>query len=195
MWFLAFGRHAGEGATVSGTAKRYPHWMNHVPNSIVPITAGVMLALAGSAAAGSNCPVRRQRQRGVELLHSTTPVAFGAYDARGNRFTQRCRPLQQERRVPDRPRRRRRLALTSTAAACRSIGETLQYNLYIDSLVTAPIWGNNAGGTGWVTGTGGGLGLANQVTHTVYGRLPNNAVNQGAGVGAYSDLITATITY
>ena len=37
--------------------------------------------------------------------------------------------------------------------------------------------------------------VANQVTHTVYGNLPNNAANQDAGVGAYSDLITATITY
>jgi hypothetical protein len=29
----------------------------------------------------------------------------------------------------------------------------------------------------------------------VYGNLPNSAANQDAAFGAYSDLITATITY
>jgi spore coat protein U-like protein len=169
-------------------------------NSIVPITAGVMLALAGSAQAAGSKTAQFAVNANVasNCFISTTPVAFGAYDGTAaidsnGSVVVRCSKNAGYQIALD--------AGTTSGAnlgqrlLAGPLGETLQYNLYIDSLVTAPIWGNNAGGTGWVTGTGGGLGLANQVTHTVYGRLPNNAVNQGAGVGAYSDLITATITY
>ena len=73
-------------------------------------------------------------------------------------------------------------------------GETLQYNLYT-TVAQNTIWGNNAGGTGWVTGVGGGLAVANQVTQTVFGNLPNNAYEPGGRCRRLSDLITATITY
>ena len=71
--------------------------------------------------------------------------------------------------------------------------DTLQYNLYQEAAHTT-IWGDTIG-TNTVTGTGAGIGLPFAITHTVYGLLPDNATNQNAGVGAYSDTITATVTY
>ena len=71
--------------------------------------------------------------------------------------------------------------------------DTLQYNLYTDATATTTIFGDGTGGTGKQTGTGAGLGTA--VAVNVYGRLPDNATNQNAAAGSYSDTITATVTY
>ena len=167
--------------------------------SVAPITAGVMLALAGSAQAAGTKTATFAVNATVasNCFIAATPLAFGSYDGtaaidQNSTITVRCTknaPFQ--------------IALDAGTTAGASLGqrllagpggETLQYNLYTSALQNT-IWGNNAGGTGWVTGVGGGLAVANQVTQTVFGNLPNNATNQGAGVGAYSDLITATITY
>lgn len=69
--------------------------------------------------------------------------------------------------------------------------DTLQYNLYTTA-ARATVWGD--GTTGSTIG-GTGTGLGNTITHTVYGRLFDNAFNQAAGVGNYSDTITVTINY
>lgn len=70
---------------------------------------------------------------------------------------------------------------------------TLQYNLYKEVGHTN-IWGDTVD-TDTLVGTGAGMGVPNAITHTVYGLLPDNAFNQGAVVGNYSDTITATFTY
>jgi spore coat protein U-like protein len=69
---------------------------------------------------------------------------------------------------------------------------TLQYNLYTAASL-ATIFGDGTGGTGTVAGTG--AGVATPTTVTVYGQLPDNATNQAAVPGAYSDTITVTVTY
>jgi spore coat protein U-like protein len=43
--------------------------------------------------------------------------------------------------------------------------------------------------------TGTGNGTANPVPLTVYGLLPDNAANQVAAAGAYSDSILVVIVY
>lgn len=63
---------------------------------------------------------------------------------------------------------------------------TLNYGLYSDTNHTV-VWGNTIG-TNTVTGTGTGLA---QVL-TVYGQIP---AGQLATTGAYTDTVTATITY
>lgn len=68
----------------------------------------------------------------------------------------------------------------------------LQYNLYTTAAYTT-IWGDGTGGTARQAGTG--LGVASPSTFTVYGRLPDSALNQAAVTGAYSDTITVTVTY
>jgi spore coat protein U-like protein len=69
---------------------------------------------------------------------------------------------------------------------------TLQYNLYTSAALTT-IFGDGTGGTGTVPGTGLGVATANSVQ--VFGQLPDNATNQAAVPGSYSDTITVTVTY
>ncbi len=71
---------------------------------------------------------------------------------------------------------------------------TLQYNLYT-TVAAATIWGDGTLGTGTRRGMGAGMSVANAQTHTVFGELPDNAFNQGAPSGNYSDTITVTVTY
>ena len=84
---------------------------------------------------------------------------------------------------------------TGDAYAQRLMGSganTLQYNLYTTAAL-ATIFGDGAGGTGTVAGTGLGVATANSVQ--VFGQLPDNATNQAAVPGAYSDTITVTVSY
>jgi spore coat protein U-like protein len=68
--------------------------------------------------------------------------------------------------------------------------DALQYNLYTTA-VFATIFGDTAG----LTQAGIGTGLANNVAFTVYGKLPDNAANQGVSTGSYSDTIGVTVSY
>ncbi len=69
---------------------------------------------------------------------------------------------------------------------------TLQYNLYT-TVGNTQIFGDNTGGTGQGAGTGAGVATAN--TLTVFGTLPDNAANQAAVPGNYTDTITITVNY
>jgi spore coat protein U-like protein len=87
--------------------------------------------------------------------------------------------------------------LTGTIAQRQMSGPTgtttkLFYNLYTTNTY-ATIWGNTAGATQAVTGAG--LAAANATTLTVYGNLPDNANNQAAAVGAYTDTVTVSVAY
>jgi spore coat protein U-like protein len=69
---------------------------------------------------------------------------------------------------------------------------TLQYNLYTTAAL-ATVFGDGTGVTGTVLGTGLGVATANTVQ--VFGQVPDNATNQAAVPGAYSDTITVTVSY
>jgi spore coat protein U-like protein len=75
---------------------------------------------------------------------------------------------------------------------------TLQYNLYT-TVAHATVWGDGTGSSVTLPGTGTGMALADAVSLTVYGQLPDSAANQAAPVTgattAYSDVITVTVTY
>jgi spore coat protein U-like protein len=68
----------------------------------------------------------------------------------------------------------------------------LQYNLYTTAGF-ATVFGDGTGTSQTEAGTGSGVATAN--SFTVYGQLPDNATNQAAIPGSYSDTITVTITY
>jgi spore coat protein U-like protein len=73
-------------------------------------------------------------------------------------------------------------------------GNLINYNLYVD-VARSQIWGNGTGGSNIVTGTTAKLTAAApfaSVTHNIYGRTP---AAQDAGVSAYSDTITLTVTF
>ncbi len=68
----------------------------------------------------------------------------------------------------------------------------LQYNLFTTAGF-ATVFGDGSGTSQTEAGTGAGVATANAIT--VYGQLPDNATNQAAVPGAYTDTITVTITY
>jgi spore coat protein U-like protein len=70
--------------------------------------------------------------------------------------------------------------LTGTAGA-------LTYNLFLDA-THLTIWGDGSSGTGTFSGTATGASIGTPV----YGRIP---ARQNVHVGAYSDLITVTVTF
>ena len=70
----------------------------------------------------------------------------------------------------------------------------LEYNLYTTNALTT-VWGDGTASTGTRGGTGTGLSAARDQTLTVFGSLPNSTANQDAPAGAYTDTITATVTY
>jgi spore coat protein U-like protein len=69
---------------------------------------------------------------------------------------------------------------------------TLQYNLYTSNTY-ATVFGDGTGTSVTQSGTGSGVSTANAVT--VYGHILDNATNQTAVPGAYTDTITVTVTY
>jgi spore coat protein U-like protein len=69
---------------------------------------------------------------------------------------------------------------------------TLQYNLYTSNTY-ATLLGDGTGGSSAPTGAGSGMATAN--TLTVFGQLPDNATNQAAVPGTYTDTITVSVTY
>jgi spore coat protein U-like protein len=69
---------------------------------------------------------------------------------------------------------------------------TLQYNLFTTAAFTQ-VFGDGTGTSKTVAGTGAGVATA--ATLTVFGQLPDNATNQAAVAGNYTDTITVTVTY
>jgi spore coat protein U-like protein len=67
---------------------------------------------------------------------------------------------------------------------------TLQYNLYLTS-AHATIWGDGNGSTGVFSGTATSL----PSVFNYYGLLPDNAVNQAAVPGVYSDTIIVVVSF
>lgn len=82
---------------------------------------------------------------------------------------------------------------TSMAQRLLSNGtSTLGYNLYWSTAYTT-VMGDGTGGS--VSGYGFGLGLANPLTLSVYGQLPDSPSNRAAPAGTYTDTITVTTTF
>ncbi len=69
---------------------------------------------------------------------------------------------------------------------------SVQYNLYTSSAY-ATIWGDGNGSTGVFSGTATGPTSPSIITY--YGKLPDNAFNQAAVPGSYSDTITVVVTF
>jgi spore coat protein U-like protein len=69
---------------------------------------------------------------------------------------------------------------------------TLQYNLYTTGAFTT-VFGDGSGASKTEAGTGAGIATA--VAFTVFSQLPDNAINQAAVPGSYTDTITVTVTY
>ena len=162
--------------------------------SIATISAAVLLALAGSAqAATKTTSFNVSASVAANCLVSATNLAFGAYTGVAaltgtSGVTVRC---------TNGTGYQVKLSPGGGSFATRLLSDgtnTLQYNLYTSAANTT-IWGDGTSSTGFNSGTGSGLSSAGNVTYTVYGTLPDNATNQTAPVGSYSDSITVTVEY
>jgi spore coat protein U-like protein len=164
-------------------------------NNLMVAVAGALLVASGTAGAAT-----KTTTFGVSAvvnpncLVSAQALAFGGYDGTAAKtgtsdITVRCS------------------SGTTYAVSLSSGGGTfaqrllsgsgankLQYNLFT-TLAANTIWGDGSIGTGTVPGVGAGMGVPNAQTHTVFGELPDNAFNQAAPSGNYTDTITVTVTY
>lgn len=144
------------------------------------LLAPVLLSLAGAAAANS-------------CTASATSLAFGSYTPGAGPLTSAATTT-----------------LTCNSGAFFAVGasagnsgnelqrllasgtHTVQYNLYLTS-AHATIWGDGNGSTGVFSGTA--TGPTSPSVFTYYGLLPDNAFNQAAVPGIYSDALIVVVTF
>jgi spore coat protein U-like protein len=162
--------------------------------SIKVLSAGVLLALSGAALADSKS-TSFQVSANVQgnCIIGATPLNFGNFNGQNvldgsSTVSVRC--------TDDLPYS---VALDGGAegnTAARKMsgaGGQLDYQLYSDAGRNT-VWGNTPADD--VDDVGEGLGVANEIDHTVYGRIPITAGNEAAKVGAdYVDTILVTITF
>lgn len=156
---------------VDVNAVRRKHWL----------LAPVLLALANGAAAANSCTV------------SATSLAFGAYMPGAGPLTSAATATVGCNAG----------AFFAVGASAGSSGNesqrlltsgthTLQYNLYLTA-AHATIWGDGGGTTGVFSGTA--TGTTSPSIFTYYGLLPDNAFNQAAVPGSYSDPLVVVVTF
>jgi spore coat protein U-like protein len=163
-------------------------------HSIAPIAAGILLAFAGSAeAATKTTTFGVSASVAANCLVSATNLGFGTYTG--------VAQLTGTSNVNVNCTKNSAYSLALSAGngtyATRLLANgtnNLQYNLYTTAAATS-IWGDGTASTAVVAGTGAGMAAANQITHTVYGVLPDNVTNETQPVGTYNDTITVTVTY
>lgn len=162
------------------------------------ISAGILLAVAGSAQAVST----KTTNFGVSATVAPNCLISAGDLAFGNYFGDPDAPVNVDAsaNISVRCSKNAAFSLALSGGSNGTIaqrlmagpgGDTLQYNLFSDANRTT-LWGDGTTGS---TVDGTGTGMANTLTKTVYGRLPDNAHNQAAGVGAYTDTVTVTVTY
>lgn len=160
---------------------------------LIPVAAGMLLAVAGTAGAvqksttfqvsatvASNCTISAAGMNlgtfdGTNDLTATSDITVRCTN--GTAFDVNLSPG----------------ASASFAARSLSNGtDTLLYNLYTSSGYTT-VWGDNTAGTGRLGGTGAGMATARVLT--VHGRLLASDNTGPVDVGVYTDTITATVVY
>jgi len=163
-------------------------------HNIAPIAAAILLAFAGSAeAASKTTSFNVNASVAANCLVSATSLNFGSYTGvgaltgssdvkvrctNGSGYTLKLSPGSG----------------TYATRLLTSGSNSLQYNLFTDGAYTS-IWGDGTSSTAVVTGTGAGLATASEITHPVYGQLPDNTTNEAAPAGSYADSITVTVEY
>jgi spore coat protein U-like protein len=164
-------------------------------NTIIPITAGVLLALAGGAQAATKTDgIQVSATVAKNCVIDAPDMNLGAFDGTNDLAANSVISIRCTLNAP--------FAVdlstgSSGVYANRTLvngSDTLNYNLF-DSAVGGTIWGDGANSTFHWTGTGAGMAVANAQTQTVYGRLLAIANSGPVAAGTYLDNIVATITY
>lgn len=145
----------------------------------------VLLALVASAAApgalhAGSCTV------------GTSGVAFGSYSVFSSAPTNTTGTISYSCTVDvDAPviRLSRGLSPSFSPRAMSTMGDTLEYNLFLDASCTA-VWGDGTSATSVYSAPTPAAGQSYNVT--IYGRIP---ARQNVRAGAYSDSIVMTIEF
>ena len=164
-------------------------------NTIVPMTAGILLALAGSAQAATKTDgIQVSANVAKNCIISAPDINRGYFDGTNDLNASSVISIRCTASTPF------AVGLSTGSSgvyANRTLvfgADTLNYNLF-DSATGGTIWGDGANSTFAWSGTGSGMALANAQTQTVYGRLLATANSGPVAAGAYLDDIVATITY
>jgi spore coat protein U-like protein len=167
--------------------------------NVALLTAGIVLALAGSAQAATRTAAFQVSASVVDnCIIGATALNLGTFDGTNDltsssNITVRCSngsdfTVDLSTGVSGSYTTRHLVNATSTS------GLPLVYNLYLEDTYNT-VWGNGSNGTGRVSDFGEGMALANAITHTVYGRLLASSNTGAIDAGSYTDTITATVTY
>jgi spore coat protein U-like protein len=167
--------------------------------NVALLTAGVVLALAGTAQAATRTSNFVVSANVVDnCIIGTTALNLGTFDGTNNltgssTITVRCSngtdyTVDLNAGASGSYANRHLVNPSSTS------GLPLVYNLYTSNTY-GTIWGDTTGGTGRASGLGAGMAVGNAITHTVYGQLLASSNTGAIDAGTYNDTITATITY
>lgn len=163
-------------------------------NRIVPLAAGVLVALSGAAQAASPASTTFGVSATVaaNCIVSALPIAFGNYDGTAEVNVSQDLSVRCTKNLPYTIRLNGGLQ-SSFPRKLVNGSDTLEYNLFRESGRTS-VWGDGTSGL-VVAGTGNGMGIPNANPHTIYARLLNSAANQAAPAGNYADTITVEVHY
>jgi len=168
--------------------------------NVALLTAGIALALAGTAQAATKNTTFQVSATVVDnCIINANPLDFGTFDGATDiddvetTITVRCSNGTDFSVALN-------AGLTGTYTGRRMVnassttGFPLVYNLYTTDARNI-VWGDDSGTTDVVGGIGAGMAAINTQTLRVYGLLLASANTDPIDVGTYTDTITATITY
>lgn len=155
----------------------------------------LLAAAAGAAAATATSTIMVSVTLASTCTVSANPLSFGTYQpGQGSASASATLAVRCTRGAPF------SVALNagtggSVAQRLMSMGTSrLQYNLYTTATHTA-VWGDGTQSTATVSGVGRGFMSGAEITHTVYGQIPDSPANVDLAPGHYTDVITVTVSY
>lgn len=161
-----------------------------IRNTALCLTLGTLVSLGQAGTATTTFAVTTTISGVCVVSTASTGLSFGTYDPTSNSDTLGLTTfkVQCSSGLPYTVGLSAGASGSDTARTMSNGGATaLNYHLYSNSGRTTN-WGAS---TGALAGTGAGLVTENTIT--VYGKIPKNQYDPS--VGAYTDSITATVTY
>lgn len=156
----------------------------------------LLAAAAGAAAATISSTIMVSVTLASSCTVSASPLSFGTYQpGQGNASASTTLAVRCTRGAPFSVALNAGIGGGTVTQRLMSMGASrLQYNLYTTAAHTT-VWGDGTQSTATVSGVGRGLMNGAQITHTVYGQVPDTAANVDLAPGLYTDTITVTVSY
>jgi len=163
---------------------------------IAPLAAGILVALSGAAQAASPASTTFGVSATVaaNCLVTAAAIPFGSYDGTAAKDISKDLKVRCTNGLPYTVKLSAGSGGGFAPRKLASGSDTLEYNLYLDAGFTS-VWGDGTASTSVDTGTGAGMSISKEQTHTIFANLPNSAANQDAPAGNYSDTITVEVSY